>query len=231
MNKQERQKSFVRRHLFPLLNKYGLQVPVADFGSGQGHVLAELREACIEENGAIEFSCTGIETNNESRRAAERNHPGIRFVMFEDQGEQFGTVLACDVVEHAWAGLVMDRLADLLQPGGRLYVSFPPWRSPFGGHQQTCRSWLRFVPWAHVVARWATLRRLFQTARNADDIWSVFTNRVGGRDVKEAATTAGLHLLHEAAYFARPERGRAVRAPRWFPDLFVAGREYIYTKG
>ena len=70
-------------------------------------------------------------------------------------GMQFDVIVLRDVIEH-----IPDRQAlftnitRLLQPGGYVYVSFPPRFSPFAGHQQNFRSILRFIPFLHFLPAW-----------------------------------------------------------------------------
>jgi len=45
---------------------------------------------------------------------------------------------------------VLSRLRNHLAPRGCIYVSFPPWFNPFGGHQA---GWpiIRYIPWFHLI--------------------------------------------------------------------------------
>jgi SAM-dependent methyltransferase len=51
-----------------------------------------------------------------------------------------------------------------LNPGGILFIAFPPWNNPFGGHQQMCDSrLLSKMPWIHLLPR-RLYRRLLLSA-------------------------------------------------------------------
>ena len=65
----------------------------------------------------------------------------------------FDLIVLKDVIEH-----VDDRptlfalMARLLRPNGRVFLAFPPWQMPFGGHQQICRSRaLSRLPYFHLL--------------------------------------------------------------------------------
>lgn len=60
------------------------------------------------------------------------------------------TIILHDVIEHMNHG-VFAKIVKLLSPGGRIVVSFPPYYSAFGGHQQVTDKWYRFIPWAHLL--------------------------------------------------------------------------------
>ena len=65
----------------------------------------------------------------------------------------FDLIVLKDVIEH-----IDDRpsllalMARLLRPTGRVFLAFPPWQMPFGGHQQICRSrLLSRLPYFHLL--------------------------------------------------------------------------------
>jgi hypothetical protein len=45
-------------------------------------------------------------------------------------------------------------LKNYLKPGGLIFMGFPPWQMPFGGHQQMCKSSiLNKLPWFHLLPK------------------------------------------------------------------------------
>uniref|UniRef100_UPI003FEF9222 class I SAM-dependent methyltransferase n=1 Tax=Alistipes shahii TaxID=328814 RepID=UPI003FEF9222 len=66
----------------------------------------------------------------------------------------YDLIILRDVIEHVEdQPRLMARLAELLAPDGVLFVAYPPWRMPFGGHQQMAVSrfaahfhWLHLLP-------------------------------------------------------------------------------------
>lgn len=68
---------------------------------------------------------------------------------------KFDWVILKDTIEHIpGQEKMIPYLARFLKPGGKLFFGFPPWRMPFGGHQQICRSkWLSALPWVHLLPR------------------------------------------------------------------------------
>jgi SAM-dependent methyltransferase len=66
---------------------------------------------------------------------------------------RFDLIILKDVIEHIHDqdGL-LKRLKTYLAPYGLIFLGFPPWRMPFGGHQQICRSKiLSRLPWFHLL--------------------------------------------------------------------------------
>ncbi|NOT37273.1 MAG: class I SAM-dependent methyltransferase [Saprospiraceae bacterium] len=57
-----------------------------------------------------------------------------------------------DVIEHIPdQNKLLSYLHQFLKPDGIIFFGFPPWRMPFGGHQQVCRSILSKVPYFHIL--------------------------------------------------------------------------------
>lgn len=75
------------------------------------------------------------------------------FNLSPDSGNVFDLIFLRDTLEHIhnqdyFLGFVKQFIA----PGGRLFLAFPPWRMPFGGHQQVCRNrFLSKLPWFHLL--------------------------------------------------------------------------------
>lgn len=65
---------------------------------------------------------------------------------------QFDLIVIRDVIEHIPnKDAAFRHLSALLKPGGFLYMTFPPKYSPFAGHQQHARSFLRKTPYIHLL--------------------------------------------------------------------------------
>lgn len=64
----------------------------------------------------------------------------------------FDIIFMKDVIEHIPDQLrFLNFLRQFLKPDGIIFFGFPPWRMPFGGHQQVCNSILSKVPYFHIL--------------------------------------------------------------------------------
>jgi ubiquinone/menaquinone biosynthesis C-methylase UbiE len=99
----------------------------------------------------------------------------VRFVVGDavrlpfDDG-RFDALTANDAMEHfADPAAALVELSRVLRPGGRLYVSFPPYRSPHGAHLYD----YVHIPWCqNLMSRrllYGTLRRSIEEAARARD--------------------------------------------------------------
>jgi SAM-dependent methyltransferase len=74
------------------------------------------------------------------------------FNLRPDQTGRFDLILMRDTVEHIPdLEKLLDHLSKFLKSTGRIFIGFPPWRMPFGGHQQMCESVLCKIPYFHLL--------------------------------------------------------------------------------
>ena len=73
--------------------------------------------------------------------------------LLTDLHHSFDIILCHDVIEHIGdKNGFLSMIPDFLAPDGVLFMSFPAWQMPFGGHQQICRSKLMsHLPFVHLL--------------------------------------------------------------------------------
>ncbi len=142
--------------LLPLLASWGWNVSgtrVLEVGCSEAGILG-----AFAEKGA---TVTGAEIS-ESRIKSARSFQRTPFPVLsadicdpsavQTLGGGYDLILLRDVIEHLFdRETAFDHLKQLLAPGGRIVVTFPPWYMPFGGHQQALPGPLRKVPWLHLL--------------------------------------------------------------------------------
>jgi len=65
-----------------------------------------------------------------------------------DFSAPYDFIIMRDVIEHIPNKIAaLQSLYDLLRPGGKAFITFPLKHSPYAGHQQTAKSWLKFIPY------------------------------------------------------------------------------------
>ncbi|MBT5927600.1 MAG: methyltransferase domain-containing protein [Verrucomicrobia bacterium] len=105
------------------------KVQVLDLGCGHGVFGGEL------EKFDCQVSYADIECNLNTERASA---PFTHINLDEDDYEELGRydlIVCSNVFEHlAKPQHFLNNLPDLLNPGGRLYLSWTNWLSPWGGH-------------------------------------------------------------------------------------------------
>ena len=214
---------------------------VCDLGCHHGGMLDAFRAA-----GAA--SGLGVEPNEALVRESPF-HADERFRLEVSDAQsargRFYLVVLHDVLEHVGdVDGVLRAARGLLAERGRLFVSFPPYGSPFGGHQFYAAGSARAVPYLHLLPG----PLFFRLARPADtpymrsadaleDMRSVRRTRLTLARAEAAFAAAGMAEVARELFLVRPEhtvryglRTRAAGAlgrVRGLRELAVSGAYYL----
>jgi SAM-dependent methyltransferase len=186
---------------------------VADVGAHHGGMVDYLRE-----HGAV-ASGTAFELSEEVVLSSPFE-PDERFRLeVADALElpvdtpRFDLVLLHDVLEHIpdYERALL-AIRQLLSERGRLFISFPPYYSGFGGHQQYARGLARVAPFVHLLPARLFFRvaapgeQEYMTAEGAlEDMVSVRRTRLTLASAEAAFASAGLAVEHRELFLVRPE--------------------------
>jgi len=148
------------KHYFKLPNFLKPGIRVLEVGCGEGGNLMPFLELGCE--------CYGVELNDLNYKNAQTfydkspykkylhlYHNDIYNLTYQDLGDSFDVIFLRDVLEHIPnQEMLMKHLKQFLAPNGIVFIAFPPWRMPFGGHQQICRSkFLCKLPYFHILPK------------------------------------------------------------------------------
>lgn len=136
--------------------KIGPETSVLEIGCGEGgNLMAFLEKGCKQ--------LTGVDILPNKIKNAEAfyaDHPLGDKISFHamdiyDANElgSFDLIFMRDVLEHIHDQRhFMRHVKRFLKPGGKLFLGFPPWQNPFGGHQQVCENnLLSKLPYFHLL--------------------------------------------------------------------------------
>lgn len=121
----------------------------------------------------------------------------------------FQLIMLHDAIEHIKGKrCLMKRLRDFLADDGVLYIAFPAWCMPFGGHQQVART--RFVsrcPFIHLLPKglfvWV-LRRLGEPEAVIQDFLSIRQTRMSIQAFEKLCSDMDLEIIHRKLYLINP---------------------------
>ena len=153
-----------RDHIIPYINevkRVEAGMRVLEIGCAEAGVLKAFRE--------VGCDCLGIELMENRTKTAMAFHdeldlPGQISFMNQniydidpenDLPAKFDLIILKDVIEHIPdQEKFIPHLKHFLNPGGIVFFGFPPWRMPFGGHQQIAQSkFLSYLPYYHLLPR------------------------------------------------------------------------------
>jgi len=197
---------YLRSQSVPLAGKR-----ICEIGCGEGGVLAALAD-----EGAT--YALGIDIRQEALDRADKIFPALginsEFKIHDVTNQQtppewkesFDFVTLRDVMEHLDDTLgSLRNVMDFLRPGGYLYVVFPPYYSPFGGHQHAlANSWGK-LPFIQFFGD-KIFNALIKSGRSIDieEVTRLRSIRLTIDKFRAAVSAAGLEMIDEELFFLRP---------------------------
>lgn len=178
---------------------------IFDIGCAEGGVLTPFERAG--------YDCTGLEYSPDRfEYAREKGSSNIRFInenIEEFSGdEKFDIILMLDVIEHLNKKLrALENIKRILSPEGISVISFPPFRSPFGGHQQVMKSFLKYIPYVHLLPE-SIYRWLLENVerKNVESHFRNYKTGITIRQFEQLVHQAGFKIIKKITYFVRPRQ-------------------------
>ena len=205
------QKKLAELYYIPLFAKWGVPLAgkkVLDVGCGDGGFTAALAEA-----GAL---CTGVEIRD---FGWEKTHANLRFIqqdiLADDAqsvlGNDYDIIILRDVIEHISLDKkhqFMAALRGFISSQGIILMTFPPFYSPFGLHQQTfLKSFLKKIPylgWIPGGLLDALLRMFGESDKARADVREIKDCRMTLRHFNKILREQKYAIANEKYYLIRP---------------------------
>lgn len=122
---------------------------------------------------------------------------------------QFDLIICHDVIEHIFdKEEFLRRMKDFIKPDGIIFMAFPAWQMPFGGHQQVCRNgFLRKLPYFHLLPAPLYRRILKAGGESPEAVKELLEIKHAGLTVERFARIsgeAGLETVDRRMYLVNP---------------------------
>jgi SAM-dependent methyltransferase len=184
---------------------------VAEVGSAEGGVLAAFVEAGATEplgtDIVQERLDTGILINEIAGINIEfSNHNILGDSIPEEWNDKFDMVILRDVIEHlADTDYSLGAIRRIIKPGGHLYVTFPPYYSPFGAHQHTLNNFWGKLPYIHWLPD-SIFRLLIKSGRKPDieEVESLMEIKLSIKKFLAAAENNNYSIAMKDFFILRP---------------------------
>jgi 2-polyprenyl-3-methyl-5-hydroxy-6-metoxy-1,4-benzoquinol methylase len=148
------------KYIVPYINEVlplSSELSVAEVGCGEGGNLKPFLDIGCKVTG-IDLAKDKISNAQKffDRHPSKNNLTLIAEDIFNIEGNSLlpsDLIMMRDTLEHIHdQGAFLEHLKKFIKPGGMIFIAFPPWRMPFGGHQQMCKSaFLRNLPYFHLL--------------------------------------------------------------------------------
>ncbi len=162
-------------------------------------------------------------------------------------GRKFNLIILRDVVEHLENKRIHElfkQIDSLLKEDGQVLVTFPPFYSPFGLHQQVLlNNFLRYVPFLSVFPKF--LIRFITNSKvhkmdNVEELLSLYESKKTISSFYKIADRNNYKITHEKFFFVRPSHeiryGFKTKESRFLSripvlrELFTTGTVFIINK-
>lgn len=198
-------------HYIPLFREWGVEVAgkkVLDVGCGDGGFTTAIADAGAD--------CTGVEVRDFGWKT---DRPDLRFIQQDilaaDAGEKVGNdydiIILRDVIEHIDLKVKHDfmlALKKFTSSSGIIFMTFPPFYSPFGLHQQTfLRSFLKKMPylgWIPGPILNLSLKALGESEKARADVKEIRECRMTIGRFKRMVRRLQFSIQNEKYFFIRP---------------------------
>lgn len=123
--------------------------------------------------------------------------------------QNFDIIICHDVLEHiSDKELFLSNLDKYLKPQGIVFMSFPAWQMPFGGHQQICRSKvLSHLPFIHLLPT-VIYQFLLKAFREDNDcikeLLSIKQTRISIEGFECLVKKTNLHIQNRKLWLVNP---------------------------
>jgi SAM-dependent methyltransferase len=234
------------KHVIPFIHSLmpvTSSMSVLEIGCGEGGNLLPFLQAGCRRITGIDLSEGKI---NNARRFYSVIAGGdrVEFIAADIyDSESIGTydlVMMRDVLEHIHdQKRFLSFVKRFIQPNGILFIAFPPWNNPFGGHQQMCDSRiLSKLPWIHLLpeALYRGLLRIFgESNLKAEALIEIKKTGINLGRFEQLLKKEGFLTLKKSLWFINPNFEikfglHPRRLPR-FPGSVPFIRNFITTTG
>ena len=199
-----------------LNNHYNLSAKtrVLEIGCGEGGNLLPFAELGCEVMG-IDISHTRIEQAREffEYYDAEGKFVCQNFITAhkpQHDEDRFDIIIIHDVIEHIEPDFkheFMSNIKPFLRKGGVVFMGFPAWQNPFGGHQQITRGFASKLPFIHLLPNfmYKGLLKMSGVPQNAiDELMSIKRSKMPVEKFEQLAHRCGYTIKNRSLWFINP---------------------------
>jgi SAM-dependent methyltransferase len=196
-------------YICPALEKWGFNfqgAKILDVGCGNAGV-----PFAMMSRGA---RCTGLDIS-EMQKLEAGGYP-FRFVLgdmcqpeiLNRLERNYDLAVVRDVIEHiADKHAFMQNILEVLADRGKIYITFPPYYSPFGGHTQNLKSKARYLPFIHLMPGplfKALVKKIQPPGAVQAELLSLNDIRTTVNSVERVLADFKLRILQREFYAIRP---------------------------
>jgi len=131
------------------------------------------------------------------------------FSIVPDKLEKFDLIILRDSLEHIQdQDKLLLHAKNILNQNGMIFLSFPPWRMPFGGHQQMCtKKLLSIIPYFHLLPKplYVGILKLFgEKQYRIKELMAIRETRISIQKFRKIVSKNDFKIDKEDFFFINP---------------------------
>ena len=203
-------------YMIPLLEKWGIaphSKTMIDVGCGEGGGVCAMHDSGME---CVGFDVEAYRVDMARLLVGDRSIRWATGDLYTDDlpfsGRQYDLVVLHDVFEHLrQKEKVLEKLKRYMKPDGRLMITFPPYYSAYGAHQQLLNTTWAKIPFFHLIPfamSWILPRLKGESPAFVEEIRKLGELKMGMRKFERIIAGANLNIEGKQAYFISPNHIR-----------------------
>jgi len=150
--------------------------------------------------------------------------------------EKYDIIIIRDVIEHIEdKAVALANIFNLLKPGGKLFMSFPPKYCAYAGHQQTVPKILGKIPYLHILPNFiykAYLNLINCPVKKINYLISTKETRISIRQMRDLIKSSGYRIKKESKWLVRPAYTFRFKLPKIKnPFSWIPGLDEVFSNG
>lgn len=201
-------------YIIPYFKSFGIEIKdksICEIGSAEGGVLFAFARKNANYCLATDIAENRLNAGDQIAKVFNlqiefQKHNILSDPIPEEWKEKFDIILLRDVIEHLDNPLqALKQIYLMLRNGGILYLTFPPYFSPFGGHQHLLGTFLGKFPFLHWLPK-PVFNLLIKNGRPADkeEVRRLKSFRLTVKKFLDTVQKTTFTILDEQFYIIRP---------------------------
>ena len=203
-------------HVIPYIHNFFVPAPgktVMEIGCGEGGNLKPfLDKGCLVIG--IDISVSRIEKAHEFL-SGHPNYNNLTLIDKDIYDVDFSAlppidlIFLRDTIEHIPdQSRLISFFKSILKPEGKVFIAFPPWHMPFGGHQQICKNRiLSKMPYFHILPGFlyrGILKIFGENKRTIEDLREIKDTGISIQRLKKYLKKSNYKIVKQTYFFINP---------------------------
>lgn len=205
------------KYILPYIERFhkiSCKDSVLEIGCGEGGILYPFATRNCQITG---IDISNIKIENAQLFFEKRQLRGNFFVnnALEDNtnitGKAYNIIIVHDVIEHIEPESkrrFMEMIGSFASSDGIIFIGFPAWQMPFGGHQQTCSKTISSrIPFTHLLpikAYQTYLRKCGEDEEIIEELTSIYRSRMTIEKFESLCSDTGFEILNRTLWLINP---------------------------